>query len=168
MKIQITAKTVSEAIDKALIKLDTTIDNIGHKIIQEPSKGFLGIGTKPAVVEVWIIGEEDEKEPEEKSEEKPEIKEIQEKQEIKEEKLTDNNYEAENNDAPVKERELKARTDDPCKTAEKFLNDIFSAMKMKVTVETELVDNKYLNINLKGDEIGVIIGKRGQTLDSLQ
>ena len=50
MKIQKTAKTVNIAIDEALKELNTTIDNIEYEVIQEASKGFLGMFSKPAKV----------------------------------------------------------------------------------------------------------------------
>ena len=50
-----------------------------------------------------------------------------------------------------------------------FLNDVFSAMDLAVTVEMTIDEEKgEININLVGDDMGVLIGKRGQTLDSLQ
>lgn len=50
-----------------------------------------------------------------------------------------------------------------------FLNDVFAAMDLKVTVEMTVdSDEEVININLVGDDMGVLIGKRGQTLDSLQ
>ncbi len=53
--------------------------------------------------------------------------------------------------------------------AKDFLNDVFAAMKMTVVVDVEYnEEQKYIDIDLSGDEMGVLIGKRGQTLDSLQ
>lgn len=53
--------------------------------------------------------------------------------------------------------------------AKDFLNDVFAAMNMTVVVEAEYdEEQKHLDIDLSGDEMGVLIGKRGQTLDSLQ
>ena len=53
--------------------------------------------------------------------------------------------------------------------ARDFLNDVFAAMKMTVVVDVEYnEEQKYIDIDLSGDEMGVLIGKRGQTLDSLQ
>ena len=50
-----------------------------------------------------------------------------------------------------------------------FLNDVFAAMKMTVVINAEYKeDEKELTIDLSGDDMGVLIGKRGQTLDSLQ
>ena len=51
----------------------------------------------------------------------------------------------------------------------KFLSDIFEAMKMEVTVHMQIDEEKRsISIDLQGNEMGVLIGKRGQTLDSLQ
>lgn len=55
----------------------------------------------------------------------------------------------------------------PDKIAVAFLDEIFQAMGLTVSIETTLKE-KHLSIELKGDEMGVLIGKRGQTLDSLQ
>ena len=53
--------------------------------------------------------------------------------------------------------------------AREFLNDVFEAMNMTVVVEIAYdEEQKHLDIDLSGDEMGVLIGKRGQTLDSLQ
>lgn len=57
---------------------------------------------------------------------------------------------------------------DPVSIAKNFLREVFAAMGMMVEISAEMFENKQLNINLKGEEMGIIIGKRGQTLDSLQ
>ncbi|MCI1999434.1 MAG: protein jag [Clostridia bacterium] len=56
---------------------------------------------------------------------------------------------------------------DPEKTAKKFLREMFAAMGIVVEIDTELKE-KQLLINLKGSDMGILIGKRGQTLDSIQ
>lgn len=61
---------------------------------------------------------------------------------------------------PEEQEEAKAK-------AEKFLKDVLSTMEMKVEVKAEYAD-EVLNVELAGDDMGVLIGKRGQTLDSLQ
>lgn len=55
----------------------------------------------------------------------------------------------------------------PIEKAEKFLSDIFAAMKLEVTIETNNTENGIV-FNLIGDNLGILIGKHGQTLDSLQ
>lgn len=57
---------------------------------------------------------------------------------------------------------------DPVKVAKEFLREVFVAIGVSVEVNFDFSDGKNLNIDLKGDNMGVIIGKRGQTLDSLQ
>ena len=53
--------------------------------------------------------------------------------------------------------------------AKDFLKDVFEAMNMAVVVDVKYdEENKNVDIELSGDEMGVLIGKRGQTLDSLQ
>ena len=53
--------------------------------------------------------------------------------------------------------------------AKAFLNEVFAAMNLTVVVEVKYdEENRYMDIDLSGDEMGVLIGKRGQTLDSLQ
>lgn len=56
----------------------------------------------------------------------------------------------------------------PVSVATVFLKEVFLAMGIVVDIETEFNDNKHLSINLLGQEMGILIGKRGQTLDSLQ
>lgn len=177
MKIEITAKDINTAIDEALIKLNASIDEIEYEIIQEPSKGFLGIGSKQAIVKVWKSKEEEvavTKEPENKKKfEKKSPKAENAKKYVKAEpekvaeKETVFEFDSKNKTFNEITREPK-KVVDPTEKAVKFLNEVFSAMNMNVNINTEFVDNKQLNITLSGDEMGVIIGKRGQTLDSLQ
>ena len=61
------------------------------------------------------------------------------------------------------------KLDDIRETAVEFLNDVFKAMEMDVDIEIEYnEDENQMNIELSGDEMGMLIGKRGVTLDSLQ
>ncbi len=63
----------------------------------------------------------------------------------------------------------KLKDSDVVSKAKNFLNDIFASMQMAVNMDASYDDiEKELSIDLKGDDMGVLIGKRGQTLDSLQ
>ena len=62
---------------------------------------------------------------------------------------------------------LVTKKRDPQTAAKAFMREISAAMGMLIDVETKLSDN-HLYVDLKGDKMGVLIGKRGQTLDSLQ
>ena len=108
------AKTVDEAVTKALIDLGTTSDKLEYEVIEKGSAGFLGIGAKPAIIRAR-----------------------------KKESIQDN--------------------------AVDFLAQIFDAMNMQVTIAAAFnEEEKELSITLEGDDMGILIGKRGQTLDSLQ
>lgn len=112
--IEISAKTVDEAITEALIKLGTTSDRLEYEVIEKGSAGFLGIARKDAVIRAW-----------------------------------------KKNDSEDNIRE--------------FLEKVFDAMKLQVEIMIDKdEDNNTFNVELKGNEMGVLIGKRGQTLDSLQ
>ncbi len=161
MEIQKVAKTVNLAIDEALKELDTTIDKIEFNVLQEPSRGFLGIGSKPAKVLIRL--KEDnlviEKLEENKKEETIIPNTRQQEKRIPKMVVEDNFKPQEknkdiNNNAPV--------------IAKNFLDEIFKIMKINVLIDARLDEKNNLLIDLKGDDIGVIIGKRGQTLDSLQ
>ena len=51
--IEVSAKTVEDAITDSLIQLGTTSDKIEYEVIEKGSSGFLGFGSKPAVIKVW-------------------------------------------------------------------------------------------------------------------
>lgn len=57
---------------------------------------------------------------------------------------------------------------DPVEVAERFLKDVFSEMKLFVHIDSKMDDNNQLAMELSGDNMGILIGKRGTTLDSLQ
>ena len=115
--IEVSAKTVNEAITEACQKLGVTSDKLDYEVIEEGSSGFLGIGSKPAVIK-----------------------------------------------ATVKVEEISIED-----VAKNFLNDVFSAMNLAVVIDVKYNEaEKEMDIDLSGDEMGVLIGKRGQTLDSLQ
>ena len=130
------AKNVETAIEEALKELNTTKENIDIEIIDEGSKGFLGIGAKDAVVKVTL-----------KSEEKK----------------------AASAKPAVKKAEPKVNNSgkNPADEAKKFLEDIFAAMKLDVTI-TARQEEDTVKVELVGDNMGIVIGKRGDTLDSLQ
>lgn len=115
--IEVSAKTVNEAITEACQKLGVTSDRLDYQVVEEGSSGFLGIGSKPAMIKAAVKVE-------------------------------------------------KIFVED---SAKNFLNDVFAAMDLAVVVDVKYnKEDKEMDIDLSGDEMGVLIGKRGQTLDSLQ
>lgn len=112
--IEISAKTVDDAVTEAVIQLGTTHDQLEYEVIEKGSAGFIGIGRKDAVIRV------------------------------------------------KKKDSLEDRIRD-------FLQKIFSAMQLEVEILIEREESgRVVNVELKGNDMGVLIGKRGQTLDSLQ
>lgn len=112
--IEVSAKTVDDAITEASIKLGTTSDKIEVEVIEKGSTGFLGIKSKPAIIRA-------------------------------------------------------RKKNDTVDNIREFLENVFSAMNMEVTIDIKKAeDDKVYEVELSGKEMGLLIGKRGQTLDSLQ
>lgn len=107
-------KNVDDAVTNALIELEITRDKLEYEVIDNGSNGFLGIGSRPAV---------------------------------------------------IKARKNQSVED----IATEFLKKVFAAMDLAVRINIEINEEEgIVNIDLLGDDMGVLIGKRGQTLDSLQ
>ena len=179
-----TGSTVDEALTAAAVGLGIPSERLGYTVISEGSKGFLGlIGKKEAEILAWDKTQE-EKEPEVEKEEKaaPVRNEYREpkKEAVKETvvktaeevKKTEEVKAAEKAEEPVKKEEKIKTTANDAQHFEEgkaFLSDIFDKMGMKVQIDYQYnAEENSLDINLSGDEMGVLIGKRGQTLDSLQ
>ncbi len=187
--ITVSAKNLDDAITEAQIQLGVTRDNLDYEVIEKGSAGFLGIGMKQAVIKarkkeeepvvVEKVVEESVSVPakEEVVSEKP-MKEVKETKENKKEfsgKKNHNkrrNNRTENVAKEVPERkeielaEVETQTIEAC---EKFIYDVLKAMDMgEVKVTSKVDDEGALSINMEGNNMGILIGKRGQTLDSLQ
>ncbi len=169
--IRVSAKTVDDAITEALIQLGVTSDRLEYEVIEKGSAGFLGIGMKQAVIEARRKPEPKEVEvkvqPEEvKSEEKEELVEAK-KFETAAKKGKDEES-AEVKPVKKKETELADVSDGTIKAVESFLNDTLKAMEMAVEIISKVDAEGALSIEMKGENMGILIGKRGQTLDALQ
>ncbi|WP_227763547.1 RNA-binding cell elongation regulator Jag/EloR [Zhaonella formicivorans] len=111
--IEITAKTVEDAIDTALKELKVQREDVEVEVLEEPSKGLFGIlGSRMAKVKVSI-------------------------------------------------------KETPGQLAAEFLNNVLQKMGMKVTIDSKQ-HNDYLYLTISGSNLGILIGRRGETLDSLQ
>nr|WP_304971264.1 RNA-binding cell elongation regulator Jag/EloR [uncultured Schaedlerella sp.] len=193
--IRVSAKTVDDAITEAMIQLGVTSDRLEYDVIEKGSAGFLGIGMKQAVIEArrkkGVEKENDileEIKKEAKMEEKKSFKNDF-KKEVKKETKKDTPAEkpAAEEKKPAKEKnaatetssekgssssrrssEVAEVTEETKKAVEKFLYDVFQVMGMEVQIKSEVDKDGVLCIDMSGDNMGIIIGKRGQTLDSLQ
>ena len=166
--ITVSAKNLDDAITEALVQLGVTSDRLDYEVIEKGSAGFLGIGMKQAVIKAR------RKEEEKPIEEKPQRYERTEKKEFKK-KETKKEFKKEiKREEPVKttlkvETKLGKVEDDTIKACEVFVKDVLAAMSMdNIKVTSEIDDEGALSINVEGDNMGILIGKRGQTLDSLQ
>lgn len=174
--IRVSAKTVDDAITEAMIQLGVTSDRLEYEVIEKGSSGFLGIGMKQAVIGARRKPESEpevvEKEPfapvEEIREEKAE--EIAEpvKAEVKEEAPVVEKQEERPAEEPKKARELAEVQPQTVEAVKTFLADTMKAMNMEVEIEISIDEDGALCADLRGEHMGILIGKRGQTLDSLQ
>ena len=168
--IQVSAKTVEDAVLEAAMKLATTREHLEYEVIEKGSAGFLGFGAKPAVIKARALSDEEiekaEKQPEPAKEVvKQEVKKEIKKEVKKDEPEKEEKVEKTEEPAPVKKEAVAGKEI----SAEDFLKDVFKAMDMVVDIKvTENKEEKTMDIELSGEEMGVLIGKRGQTLDSLQ
>lgn len=201
--IEVSAKTVEDAVLEAAIQLGTTREKVAYEVITQPTSGFLGIGGRKAVIRAHQKSDEEieaklkadkemEKLLERVNEKKETPKLVEPVKKAEAPKKPEKPAEVKKPAAPkaeapktkpeVKKEEKKEASAPvpvpkpekpavPVDTApvEKFLKDVFGAMGMEVTVAiTQNPQEREMNITLDGADMGVLIGKRGQTLDSLQ
>ena len=179
--ITVSAKTLDDAITEALIQLGVTSDQLDYIVVEKGSAGFLGIGVKQAVIKARKkVEEKPEVTVEETVKEtaKEEVKETF-KAEVKEEKKEErfekkSEHKPKKNKQPevVKEKkevELAVVEENTIQMCEKFIYDVLKTMNMEdVKVTYQIDEEGALSINMDGKNMGILIGKRGQTLDSLQ
>lgn len=196
--IRVSAKTLDDAITEALIQLGVTSDRLEYNVIEKGSAGFLGIGMKQAVIEAWKKEDKEEEEflkaVEETIRENPvkeyfakednvkeddvkkhQAEEAAKKEEAVREEKTEkeeasaNAKEEKSEPVSVKEKELLAKVEDETiRYVEQFVKDTLKAMDMDVEITSSIDKDGALYVDMKGENMGILIGKRGQTLDSLQ
>ena len=186
--IQFSAKTKNEAITKACIELGASSDQLDIQVISEGSSGFLGFGSKPAVIKVrkkeepaWEPEEEmpvpaEEKQESPAQEEKPVKREVPKKDPVKKEAPRKEPVKKEEHRKPEAPREKEApviKKEEEIvmmkASAQSFLDGVFKAMELPVDITMEYNQEQgSLDIDFAGEDMGILIGKRGQTLDSLQ
>ena len=139
------ARTEDAAIAAALEELGMDRDDVSVEIIERAKSGFLGIGASPAVVRVsYECPDEDVK---------PAVG-----------KKT-----AESTAAPAAEKAAPVVDEDPEYAAVRtFLTGLLERMGVKAELEFSRRENGGINVNLSGGNMGVIIGRRGETLDAIQ
>ena len=185
--ITVTAKNVDDAITEALVQLEVTSDRLDYEVIEKGSDGFLGFGRKQAVIKarrkeepvVEVKAEKKEEKPVkvekaakvEKTEhaEKKEPVKTETKNEFKKEHKKEKDFKKAPKKEVREETELAKVEPATIEACEKFVEDVLNAMNMEEVKVTSTVDEEgALSITMEGKNMGILIGKRGQTLDSLQ
>ncbi len=168
--IEVRAKTIDDAITDALVQLGVTSDQLDYEVIEKGSAGFLGINRKDAVIKARkkvVVPEKKEVVTETVAVKKPEKKQtapVEKKESVPEKKVekSDKKEKSEKAAAPIDYAPL-------VENVKSFLAQVFQAMELEVEIITKVdEENRMIDVEFKGAEMGMLIGKRGQTLDSLQ
>lgn len=160
--VEFKGKTKNDAITEACTHFSIPSDKLDYKIIDEGKAGFLSFGAKPAIIMARVKEELDE------------TQSVQEKTEVKAGPVKSMKPEkspvvANTESAKPVAANINAVDIDVEAVSKKFLSDVFQAMNLTVNSEVKYdKESNNLDVELSGDEMGVLIGKRGQTLDSLQ
>ena len=177
------AKTVDEAVEKALLELKATRDEVEIEVIEEPSGGFLGlIGGKDAIVKVRRkMDHKDIVDSILKDEEIESVRSVLDEK-AKEEAAAESEEEVEVPEADEVEEENEQAEDAAQEPAFEYLNDeeledlireyidrIMSTIELGYTLSVDFNENEiFVSIDGKREETGIIIGKHGSTLNGIQ
>lgn len=153
-----TGKNIDDAIEAAVAELGVDRDDVSVEIIDTPSRGFLGLGGSLAKVRVWV-GEDEEPAA-------PAVKGKPVKEEKKNKRMPREKQEAPAAPAVVEMDEEEAQVAVRAKTYFEELCAIMGLEQVSVTVTP--AENKTLRVALTGDGLGVLIGKRGETMYAIQ
>lgn len=160
---------IEEAVRLALLDLKCSRDEVEVTVLEEPTKGFLGIGAKLAKVRVEKIKPAvEEKKPEPKAEKKePKHKERKSKEKKTHEKKSQESKEDKNVNLALDDVDEDSLKDVEDHEALTFLKDITDKMGLNLNFNAKAGDGiVYLEMN--GQDSRTVIGKRGQTLDAIQ
>ena len=172
-------RDVDEAVKLALEDLKVSIDEVDVTVLEEPSRGFFGIGSKLALVRVEKKKkEEPEPEPPAPVYEAPVSEPV--KETVKEESRPKQNKEKKNRQKATKENKTKKpelsvlmeEKEEDLTVLEDhkaitFLREVIKEMGLDCEVSGKM-GKETIYLNIQGKDSGTIIGKRGQTLDSIQ
>ena len=190
-----TAKTVDEAVDEGLRQLGVSRDEVDVEVIQEGSRGLLGIGASDAQVRLKLVETEEEEsqpeaateavtdsameddgDPEDSTEESPaEAAELAVSDE--EEKEEEEEEEASGSEAEESQIDYDAEADVEDAELEDLAFDLLNQMLVHLGIEAEIDlswsddpddSEPALILNVVGDDLGSLIGRNGETLSSIQ
>ncbi|WP_411348600.1 RNA-binding cell elongation regulator Jag/EloR [Paenibacillus sp. WLX2291] len=163
-------KTVDDAIAEGLAQLHTTKEHVQVKVLQAPSKGFLGlIGVKPAKVELTVL--------------EPQSKPVRTPSSVPRPALELPNNERKSDPAPAgvlpvgddgkvwdepqSSVSRAAANSEACDEAVQFIREVGDSIGLELNVDVKRGRDGYV-MSISGSDLGLLIGRRGQTLDALQ
>ncbi|MDY2903903.1 MAG: RNA-binding cell elongation regulator Jag/EloR [Caecibacter massiliensis] len=188
--VEATGKTIEDAVRSGLVQLGLTRDEVTVEVLAEPKSGFLGIGSKPAVVRV-TAKEEAEHVLQRQQEDVRKAEEAEKQTAATETKAVAEPQSASKPAADPAEPETASPADDGVDSvtdspaeesadsvedftaeeaaakAREFLQEVLKNMGMQVMIEKMIKPDKII-LHLHGKNLGILIGKHGQTLDALQ
>ncbi|WP_429971721.1 RNA-binding cell elongation regulator Jag/EloR [Fructilactobacillus sp. Tb1] len=147
-----TGKNLETAIENGLKDLNINRKDAEIKIIQKPSKGFLGFFKKDAVIEMRVVKHKATN-PVKKAAQPVQSKQVTKKTTPTPEKIAEDRFER--NFAVVKD-------------LAKYLQDVLDEMGINATLEVDMPNNKHVYIDCQTDKEGLLIGKHGRTINALQ
>ena len=146
-KIEAKGKNLDEAKKAAAAALGADVDDILYEVLENATSGFFGINAKPCIIAAWL--EEDILAEEKPKAEKSKPVQAEKKREKKEDK------------------KVSACSEEDSQKAQEFLNKVLSLMNLNASLNVTK-DEDVLNIEVSGENMGTVIGRRGETLDALQ
>ena len=188
--VEATGKTIEDAVRSGLVQLGLTRDEVTVEVLSEPKSGFLGIGSKPAVVRVTAKEEaehvlqrqqEDVRKAEEAEKQAADAAGIAEAEPPCPEEPVSAPAESEINHPADGAKDSVAASpadeaadqkedftaEEAAAKAREFLQEVLKNMGMQVVIEKMIKPDKII-LHLHGKNLGILIGKHGQTLDALQ
>ena len=170
--IEATGKTIEDAVRSGLVRLGSMKEEVDIEILEEPKSGFFGFGSKPARVRITekadvtpVPSEVIQAEPEtEVSAAEPKAADVVKAVEVAEPDM----MEDEPSEPAVQEPEEEAfSAEEAAAKGKAFLQEVLKNMGIDVVIEKMIKSDKIL-LHLHGKNLGILIGKHGQTLDALQ
>ena len=178
--IDVTGKTEDEAISKALAQLGLDRDDVSVEILERAKSGFLGLGSCPAKVRVSYGPEEEEIIP---PAPQPKVEKEEPAQPVRKPKAPEKKPEKKaEKPAPKKENPPKRESapavpaqdlgeevdDEKAQAIKTFLNGLLAQMESSAEVKVYQPEKGRYKVFLVGDNLGALIGRRGETLDAIQ
>lgn len=141
--VEASGRTLEEAVATAAQEMGISADGVEYEIVEEGTKGFLGLGQMPTTIKAWV---KEGYEPAVKVEEVP--------VEVVSDEEEESGFTGEN-DMFVEE-------------TIRIVRDILKAMEVDAKPLLKSADDEEVTVNIVGDDVAILIGKHGQTLDALQ